>query len=65
MPYDRVDNGPIDTGRDPNGLEQGLARVVEAAFQRHGTVSAPRIGNVTLIKAPVRDRHAMRIERNP
>ena len=39
-------------GREAEVLEQSVAGVVEAAFKRRGTVSAPQLGNVTLIKAP-------------
>lgn len=38
-------------GRQPKVLELSVSEVVEAALKRRGTVRAPALGNVTLIKA--------------
>ena len=39
-------------GLQPKVFEHSLAEVVEAALRRRGTVHAPQLGNVTLIKSP-------------
>ena len=39
-------------GREPKVSEQSVTEVVEAALRRRGTVRAPQLGNVTLIKSP-------------
>ena len=49
----RVGNVPIDPGRDYRVVsEQSVTEVVEAALKSRGTVRAPQLGNVTLIKPP-------------
>jgi 2',3'-cyclic-nucleotide 2'-phosphodiesterase (5'-nucleotidase family) len=40
------------TGREPKVFEKSVTEVVEAALRRRGTVRAPPLGNVTLIKSP-------------
>lgn len=39
-------------GREPKVSEQSVTEVVEAALKRRGTVRAPPLGSVTLIKSP-------------
>lgn len=39
-------------GREPKLPELSVTELVEAGFRRRGTVRAPQLGNLTLIKSP-------------